>query len=101
MRELENVLTRAAILARGSTIGPTQLTLGRDGASTAGHADAASENGATEPEGPADMSVSAVIADHVQRVLAQTGGNKSEAARLLDISRSRLARILSKTDDDE
>ena len=40
------------------------------------------------------------IAAHVQRVLRQTGGNRSEAARVLEISRSRLARIVDRFDLD-
>ena len=51
-----------------------------------------------EPAGPPDLTVGAVVADHVQKVLEQTGGNKSESARLLGISRSRLARIIDKHD---
>ena len=39
-----------------------------------------------------------VIARHVEEALAHTGGNKSEAARLLDISRSRLRRYVDNLD---
>jgi ActR/RegA family two-component response regulator len=42
------------------------------------------------------MSLDAVVADHVQEVLVHTGGNKSEAARLLGISRSRLQRYVDR-----
>ena len=50
-----------------------------------------------EPAGPPDLTVGAVIGEHVKNVLEQTGGNKSETARLLGISRSRLARHHRKT----
>ncbi len=97
VRELENVLTRAAILARGATIGPEHLSMGT---ALAMAANPGSEAPAPEPSGPPDLTVGAVIADHVEKVLEQTGGNKSESARLLGISRSRLARIIEKHDLD-
>jgi DNA-binding NtrC family response regulator len=95
VRELENVLTRAAILARGATIGPEHLSMGVSPA--AGDPQVAAPVD-VEPAGPPDLTVGAVVADHVQKVLEQTGGNKSESARLLGISRSRLARIIDKHD---
>jgi ActR/RegA family two-component response regulator len=47
---------------------------------------------------PADRSLSAIERGHVQRVLADTGGNKSEAARILGISRPRLDRMAARWD---
>ena len=94
VRELENVLTRAAILARGATIGPEHLSMGITQRSDEEEVGEATE----ERSGPPDLTVGAVIADHVQKVLEQTGGNKSESARLLGISRSRLARIIDRND---
>ena len=98
VRELENVLTRAAILSRGATLGPEHLSMGHGTQAT--ESPAATSEAAVEAQGPPDLTVGAVIADHVGRVLLQTGGNKSEAARLLGISRSRLARIIQKHDLD-
>ncbi|MGI9625903.1 MAG: sigma-54-dependent transcriptional regulator [Longimicrobiales bacterium] len=98
VRELENVLTRAAILTRGSTIGPEHLSVGATDSDSNVFRSAPPSGGAAEAAGPPDLSVGAVIADHVRRVLEQTGGNKSESARLLGISRSRLARIIQKHD---
>ncbi|NNM34611.1 MAG: sigma-54-dependent Fis family transcriptional regulator [Gemmatimonadetes bacterium] len=95
VRELENVLTRAAILARGATIGPEHLSMGVSQPPAEPDSERDSDR---EPAGPPDLTVGAVIADHVQKVLEQTGGNKSESARLLGISRSRLARIIDKHD---
>ena len=48
-----------------------------------------------EGDGP-DWTLDGAIGRQVLRVLGHTGWNKSEAARLLQISRSRLARLLEK-----
>jgi DNA-binding NtrC family response regulator len=85
VRELENALTRAVVLAHGPVIGVEHLALGR---------------GAAVP----DQAESAMVGDrlddveraHVRRVLARTGGNKRQAARLLGISRPRLDRLIAK-----
>jgi transcriptional regulator with PAS, ATPase and Fis domain len=82
VREMENAITRAAVLARGGTIAIEQLSLGR-GAEPA------------TPEYDAE-SLEAVERAHVQRILAGTGGNKSRAAEKLKISRPRLDRIIEK-----
>ncbi|MGD2069842.1 MAG: sigma-54 dependent transcriptional regulator [Gemmatimonadota bacterium] len=95
VRELENALTRAAILARGSAIGPEHLSLGVDfpiqdsGGATGSEA-------ATAQDDLEVTELDAVISRHVQRVLHQAEGNKSESARLLGISRSRLQRYVDK-----
>jgi DNA-binding NtrC family response regulator len=106
VRELENALTRAAILARGAAIGPEHLSLGADLALTERGREAGVEaeaevvpvsNGRAEfPSG--DLSLATAIARHVGRVLEHAGGNKSETARILGISRSRLQRYVDKFD---
>ncbi|MBW3534958.1 MAG: sigma-54 dependent transcriptional regulator [Gemmatimonadetes bacterium] len=110
VRELENALTRAAILARGTGIGPEHLSLGVDypgrGAKSFGAAapkdadEEPEETGAEEAAGAPgpdeDLSLDDVISEHIQRVLRRTDGNKSETARLLGISRSRLQRYVDK-----
>ncbi len=89
VRELENALTRAAIVARGPLVGPDHLTLGMS--SDGG----ASPNGTSEvPEG--DLTLDAAIECQIRRVLEQTEGNKTEAASLLGISRSRLTRYVER-----
>jgi DNA-binding NtrC family response regulator len=45
---------------------------------------------------PEDLTLDAAISRHVQDVLQHTQGNKSETARLLGISRSRLQRYVEK-----
>jgi ActR/RegA family two-component response regulator len=43
-----------------------------------------------------DLSLDSVEKDHVQRALQATGGNKSAAARILNVSRPRLDRIIDR-----
>jgi len=85
IRELENTLTRAMVLARGPAITAQHLKL-------------------EQPPPPDDEEVEATrgetLADaeraQVHRVLQRTGGNKRQAAMILDISRSRLDRLMTK-----
>jgi len=89
VRELENALTRAAIVARGALVGPDHLTLGI-------HADVSSPPKKSDgvPEG--DLTLDGAIESQIRRVLEQTEGNKTEAASLLAISRSRLTRYIER-----
>jgi two-component system response regulator AtoC len=84
VRELENALTRAAVLARGGPILPSHLAL------DAGIA------GGTGPLVPEDRSLAAAERRHLLRTLAEEGWNKRRTARVLGISRSRLARMIEK-----
>ena len=68
VRELENALMRAAILARGTIIGPDHLVLG----SEAHHGE--------------DTTLASAVSRHVRRILERTGGDETAAAALLDIS---------------
>jgi two-component system response regulator AtoC len=87
VRELENVITRALVMSRGPA-----LTLADIGA------DLESPTQVTMSRGGEALSLSEVRStierEHVQRVLEETGGNKSEAARVLQISRPTLNRII-------
>ena len=87
VRELENALTRAAIVARGPVIGPDHLSLGPALGAAAP---------ATPTGGPGDQTLDEVIHAHVVGVLRSADGNKSEAARLLGVSRSRLEGYVKK-----
>ena len=70
VRELENALMRAAIMARGTVIGPDHLILG-------------DEHG---PQGHGvDLSLAAAIRRHVRVVLDSTDGDEAAAAELLGI----------------
>jgi DNA-binding NtrC family response regulator len=94
VRELENALTRASILARGAVLGEEHLALGFDLPGSV----AAGENGDGSSDDPDDFSLDTAIRRHVQVVLHRTEGNKSEAARVLGISRSRLQRYVDRFD---
>jgi DNA-binding NtrC family response regulator len=72
VRELENALLRAAILARGTIIGPDHLVLGDE---------------ASESE---DLTVATAVAQHVRNVLQRASGDEVEAARLLGITEEEL-----------
>jgi DNA-binding NtrC family response regulator len=86
VRELEHALTRAVVLARGPVIGSEHLSLG--GLQTRAGVDAG-------PESP-PRTLGEAEAAHVQRTLDETGGNKRKAARILEISRARLDRIIER-----
>ena len=94
VRELENALTRASILARGAVLGEEHLSLGFD----ADGALAVGGDGEAASDDPDDFSLDTAIRRHVQVVLRRTDGNKSEAARVLGISRSRLQRYVDRFD---
>ncbi|MGD8321687.1 MAG: sigma-54 dependent transcriptional regulator [Gemmatimonadota bacterium] len=81
VRELENTVIRAALLARGGVLALEDLQL------------TPAETPTAESE---DLDLAAVEQHHVRNVLDRTDGNKSQAARLLGISRPRLNRILDR-----
>jgi DNA-binding NtrC family response regulator len=89
VRELENVITRAVVLNRGPAL--TLRDVGADGE------DATSGEPAV-PVVPKELSLSeirsSVEREHVQKVLEDASGNKTQAARLLGISRPTLNRII-------
>jgi len=78
VRELRNVLERAVILADGSTIEPAHLHLLPDMSRPAGR---------EEQEGG---GIADVERQMIQTALRQAGGNKTEAAKLLKITRRML-----------
>jgi DNA-binding NtrC family response regulator len=76
VRELENALMRAAIVARGTVIGPDHLIL---------------EDG----EGPGgDLLLETAVHRHVRLVLDRAGGDRASAAKLLGIAERDLERHL-------
>jgi two-component system response regulator AtoC len=90
VRELENALTRALVLARTPVLTAEHFVL-----------DAPVPLVRSGDAQSADESLTAAIRGYVEHMLAATGGNKTHAARRLDISRQRLDRILSRGDDDD
>jgi DNA-binding NtrC family response regulator len=95
VRELENVLTRAAVLCRGASI-----TMHDVGGSTGfGRPAPADEHNEGPPESwseSGNLSLDSVEKHHVLTALQATGGNKSAAARILNVSRPRLDRIIDR-----
>jgi two-component system NtrC family response regulator len=93
VRELENVVERAVILAgSGGEITPVHLAdlateAGRNGISQEGGRPVAAQEVTIPDEG---VDLEELEKQHILEALRKAGGNKSEAARLLSISRRRL-----------
>ncbi len=87
VRELQNVIERAAVHARGSVVRVADLmTLGLPSVRPA----------APEPRSlpAAERTLDAAMRLHVQRVLSECAGNRSETARVLGVTRQTLLRRL-------
>ena len=82
VRELENTLSSAVVQCRAATITLDNILL-------------AGNQGAQKPVAD-QRTLAEVERRHVQRVLLDAGGNKSEAARILGISRPRLDRMVDR-----
>jgi two-component system response regulator AtoC len=84
VRELENVIERAILLASGNTLGlsdlPPNLKAGR------------SSPAALAPEGVSSIKEASrlVEKDLIERALRKTNGNRTQAAKILEISRPML-----------
>jgi len=86
LRELRNVIERACLMSDGPLLSAADLLI---------HGEQRPINLGPELAATAEiMSMERAMAIYAQRVLDQVDGNKSEAARLLGISRNRLKRIL-------
>ncbi len=90
VRELKNVMERAIILCKGEYLQPDHLPLelrsGKSSVSVPVPA-AITNNGVAVP---ANLSLEEMEKRHIQTVLLQYSGNKSQTARALNISRSTL-----------
>ena len=93
MRELRNVIERASILEDGETV--TTAHLPSDLLQTAG----ASSSGGTFVLPPAGVSLEEVEFELARQAVERTGGNLTQAAKLLDISRDQLRYKLRKSGD--
>jgi DNA-binding NtrC family response regulator len=87
VRELRNVIDRAVLLCRGSTLVADDLLLGED-APRGSPRDPAGEGGGY----PATLSLAEVEARHIRKVIRHTAGHLGEAARALGIHRNTLTR---------
>ena len=88
IRELQNVLERAVLLAEQGVIGPEHL------ATTVRSSAAALPD--TPAVAPALRGLEEVEREHVIRVLAATGGNREESSRILGVSRRTLTRMIQR-----
>ena len=87
VRELQNIVERACALAKGSVLEPSDI-----------HLDVRSTKSANAPGGflPDGMTLEQWEDEMVQEALRRANGNKSQAARLLGLSRNALRYRLSK-----
>ena len=91
VRELRNAMERALVLSPPGTLRVEELGLNRSAVADPNREDALPF--------PADLST--IIRASVVLMLKRCGGNKSEAARRLGISRPRLQRLLEGRSDNE
>ena len=94
VRELENVLMRAAVLCRGPAITPRDLAAERAQAAQPGLGEVRVSDGTPAAAALEARSLQDVQRRHVQRVLIDTQGNKTQAARILQVSRPTLHRMI-------
>lgn len=98
IRELRNVLERAAILADGQSIAPVHLPPEISGGASGRPV---TTRRIDETAGPATMpSLHEVERDHIARVLHACDGNKTRAAEVLGITRLTLRNKLKQCDID-
>jgi DNA-binding NtrC family response regulator len=96
IRELQNVLERAMLLAEQDVIGPEHLP------AEVRSPRASAEPGHLASEGPTAgapaslPTLEEVERAHVLRVLTATGGNRDETSRILGISRRTLTRMIQR-----
>lgn len=97
VRELENTLVRAMVLARGPILSLHDIEGDHWGHGQESRPDRHDESsGAREDQDSSKdaESLADVERRHVQRVLLKTNGNKSAAARILEVSRPTLNRMI-------
>ncbi|MEO8199742.1 MAG: sigma-54 dependent transcriptional regulator [Gemmatimonadota bacterium] len=90
IRELQNVLERALVLAAEEIIGPEHLPAELRNLTSPESA------AVKQPDGGPLPSLEQVERQHVLRVLGHTRGNREEASRILGISRRTLSRMIQR-----
>jgi len=84
VRELENAVERAVVLARGDTITPEDLLL----------EDLPTTSATGAPGGTLQEAIDAAASARIRAALAEAGGQRAEAARALGIDRTTLYRLM-------
>jgi len=108
VRELQNRIEHSVIMTPdGSPIAPNTFSLPHPGCAPTANLDTAPANpsprtgseGTATPDRPAAPDAEASIADieraHIHRILLRTGGNRTQAAQILDVSVRTLRNKLS------
>jgi len=93
VRELENTLTRALVMSRGPALSIQEIDGSFWGLQATGLEERSSTPSARGGDAD-DSSLAAMERSHVQRILYETEGNKSAAARMLEVSRPTLNRMI-------
>src|SRR5262249_5619950 len=100
VRQLENVLERAVVIAEGPTIGvgelPAEVFQYADEEPIKGFSDISDESTVTRPLTPLRRERLRMEREELLRAMAAAHGNKAEAARALGIARSTLVSRLKK-----
>ena len=91
VRELENIIERAVALSTGTVIDTADIRL-----DISTSAPAAAASGGSAPFPPEGMTLEQFEDEIIREALRRAGGNKSQAARLLGLSRNALRYRLSK-----
>ncbi len=96
VRELENVMERAVILLRGEYLTEAELPLHLQRPETPGPSGPANDAPQEDAVSLPSVTLAEMERRLIERVLEETGGNKSEAARRLGITRRTLKLKLKK-----
>jgi DNA-binding NtrC family response regulator len=96
VRELQNVIERASALAQGGELQPSDIQL-----DTPRNRNSSSSGGASDRFLPDGMTLDQWEDEMIRESLKRAGGNKSQAARLLGLSRNALRYRLSKIGIDD
>lgn len=100
LRELHHTIRSVVLFSEGAVVLPEHIVFQRDLAAEVLPEEVHDRQAAPAPEGApaaADLSLDAAVNAHVRRVYEFTGRNQRQTAKVLGISRGKLARHLSET----
>lgn len=96
VRELENIIARAVALSTGTVIDVGDIRLDLYHPRLLADANASGDNSAPSPFPPNGMTLEQYEDEIIREALRRSAGNKSQAARMLGLSRNTLRYRLSK-----